>query len=66
MKEVEAMEKLDKHERIVQYIRHDMISDHSMCFLISYSVIKYQDFEKKNLTLNLKHKLIAIIFNYFY
>jgi len=35
MKEVEAMEKLDKHERIVQYIRHD-ISDHSMCFLLCY------------------------------
>jgi len=31
MKEVEAMEKLDKHERIVQYIRHKVISDHSMC-----------------------------------
>jgi len=32
MEEVKAMEKLDKHKRIVQYIRHDVISYHSMCF----------------------------------
>jgi len=52
MKEVEAMEKLDKHERIVQYIRHDVVSDHRRCFLIiAYSAIEYHDFEKENLTL---------------
>jgi len=53
MKEVEALEKLDKHERIVQYIRHDVISNDRMCFLIiAYSAIKYHDFEKENLTLS--------------
>jgi len=58
MKEVEAMEKLDKHERIVQYIRHDVVSDHSMCFLIiAYSAIKYHDFEKETSLFNLQHKL---------
>jgi len=49
MAEVEAMEKL-KHERIVQYIRHEVIPDErdpGMSCLFSISLPKVDVFEQK-------------------